>query len=189
MGTYWQVTLRQRISAGHPALRELYLLAAVIDKVRSGHLLEALDALAGRFIAVEAAIQDGWNIAKHLEVAVPSDQAIAFTELQLAAQRHNNMVAKAHGLEGKGAWRIGGGRNWQGGGKDRGKSCLSARLVPLLENKLSGSVFEDCFRDSFWGEEDYTDAWVLCSVKFCQLMYGGGQGLRVVEIRRFIGNR
>ncbi|CAK9117514.1 unnamed protein product, partial [Durusdinium trenchii] len=129
VGTYWQVTLRQRHPAGHPALRELFLLATAIDKIRSGHLLESLDALAGRFIAVEAAIQDGWNVARHLEVAVPSDQSIAPTELQLAARRHSHLVAKAHGVEGKGAWRNSGGRGWQsgGGGKDGGKSWWRAR--------------------------------------------------------------
>ena len=44
VGTYWQVTLRQRHPAGHPALRELFLLATAIDKIRSGHLLESLFA-------------------------------------------------------------------------------------------------------------------------------------------------
>ena len=129
VGTYWQVTLRQRHPAGHPALRELFLLATAIDKIRSGNLLESLDALAGRFIAVEAAIQDGWSVARHLEVAVPSDQAIAPTELQLAARKHSNLVAKAHGYEGKGTWRNAGGRGWQsgGGGKDGGKSWWRSR--------------------------------------------------------------
>lgn len=124
VGTYWQISLKHRYNAGHPALRELFLLATVIDRVRSGQLLEALDALAGRFIAVEAATHDGWNVAKHLEVAVPAEQAIAPAELQLAARRHNSMVLKAQGYEGKGKWRYAsGGRGWSatGSSKDEGK--------------------------------------------------------------------
>lgn len=103
VGTYWQINLKHRYHQGHPALRELYLLATVIDRIRGGQLLEALDALAGRFIAVEAATHDGWNVARHLEVAVPSEQAIAPAELHLAARRHQNMIYKAQGFEGKGA--------------------------------------------------------------------------------------
>ena len=92
----------------------------MIDGIRGGRLLEALDALAGRFIAVEAATHDGWNIAKHLEVAVPSEQAIAPAELQLAARRHNNLVSRAQGFEGKGTWRYAaGGRGWGSGGGGR----------------------------------------------------------------------
>lgn len=121
---YWQISLKHRYSPGRPALRELYPLATVIDRVRGGQLLEALDALAGRFIAVNAATHDGWNIAKQLEVAVPADQAIAPAELQLAARRHYNMISKAQGYEGKGAWRsTGGGRGWGnfGGGREESK--------------------------------------------------------------------
>lgn len=124
VGTYWQISLKHRYNAGHPALRELFLLATVIDRVRSGQLLEALDALAGRFIAVEAATHDGWNVARHLEVAAPAEQAIAPAELQLAARRHNNMIPRAQGFEGKGKWRYAaGGRGWSSGGgaKDEGK--------------------------------------------------------------------
>ena len=92
----------------------------MIDGIRGGRLLEALDALAGRFIAVEAATHDGWNIAKHLEVAVPSEQAIAPAELQLAARRRNNLVSRAQGFEGKGTWRYAaGGRGWGSGSGGR----------------------------------------------------------------------
>lgn len=45
-----------------------------------------------------------------------------------------------------------------------------------LHGKLRGTMFEDCFRSSFWTFEDFKDAWALCSVKFCQLMHGGGVG-------------
>lgn len=125
VGTYWQINLKNRYHAGHPALRELYLLATVIDRLRGGQLLEALDALAGRFIAVEAATHDGWNIAKHLEVAVtvPSEQAIAPAELQLAARKHYNLVARAQGYDGKGSWRSSGsGRGWgSSSNRDDGK--------------------------------------------------------------------
>ena len=45
-----------------------------------------------------------------------------------------------------------------------------------FDRKVRGTVIEDCFRDSFWTHEDYLDAWSLCSVKFCQLLHGGGVG-------------
>ena len=45
-----------------------------------------------------------------------------------------------------------------------------------LEGKVRGTMFEDCFRTSFWTEEDYLDAWSLCSLKFCQLLHGGAVG-------------
>ena len=45
-----------------------------------------------------------------------------------------------------------------------------------LESKLSGTLLEDVFRESFWTEEDYVEGWTLASVKFCQQMHGGSLG-------------
>ena len=144
VGTYWQITLKHRYTNGHPALRELFLLASVIDRIRGGQLLEALDALAGRFIAVEAATHDGWQVARHLEVAVPSEQAIAPAELQLAARRHNNLISKAQGFEGKGKWRYpAGGRGWGSGGSSKDEGKGRARRRTTKARSEGGAVQEE----------------------------------------------
>ena len=100
--SYWQITLRPRHGAFAPAMRELFLLASAIDKIRSGHLLAALDFLAGRFMAVESAISEGWTMARFLEVCEPEEEQVAPAELQLQARRHGQLIARAHGDEGKG---------------------------------------------------------------------------------------
>ena len=53
-----------------------------------------------------------------------------------------------------------------------------------LEQKLHGSRFDDIFFESFWTPEDYTDAWVFLSTKFCQQLHGGDLGFRVGPLRK-----
>ena len=116
--SYWQITLRPRHGAFAPAMRELFLLGSAIDKIRSGHLLAALDYLSGRFMAVESAISEGWTMARFLEVCTPEEEQVAPAELQLQARRHGQLIARAHGNEGKGKGSSGG-RPWSpyaGGG-------------------------------------------------------------------------
>lgn len=92
-------------------MRELFLLGSAIDRIRSGHLLTALDYLAGRFMAVESAISEGWTMARFLEVCTPEEEQVAPAELQLQARKHGQLIARAHGAEGKGKGQ-GGGRPW-----------------------------------------------------------------------------
>ena len=69
-----------------------------------------------------------------------------------------------------------------------GKKCRSLFPFPnvwkRLEEKLRGSLFDDIFFDSFWGQDDFVDAWTFLSVKFCQQLHGSDLGFREGPLRK-----
>lgn len=90
-------------------VRELYSLAQVIDCLRAGHLSQAADGLAARFIAVHQALEDGnWSAASALELFTLEAPTSASTSTLLMAQKHNRLLAKSQG--------------WSSGYKGRGSS-------------------------------------------------------------------
>ena len=96
--------------------RELFLLANLIDLLRTGQLARLGDGMASRFLALQQASLDGhWNAARHLEIHTPELQTAAGAAMTLAARRHAKIVDKAKGLDsykergdgGKGTWAKG----------------------------------------------------------------------------------
>ena len=103
-------------------MRELYALAQAIDLLRGGHLPEAADALAGRFVAVHTALAEGgWATASQLELYPLEPVQSASVSTMLQAQRHKRLVQKSQGITGY-RWGSGGagkgkGNGWQEKGK------------------------------------------------------------------------
>lgn len=146
ISTHWQIALRPKHGHQHPALRELYLLAGVIDQIRGGLLIQALDCLAARFMAAESAVTEGWAVSRHLEIMTPESEMITPAEVQLQARKHDALLARAQGKGGPPwqyhgrQWQPYGGRGSKGekgekgqkggkgrGGKDKGKKGGKAR--------------------------------------------------------------
>ena len=92
---YWQIALRPR----HPCPSRTVSCSG--DGSGESRTI-ALDALAARFMAVENAVSEGWSVSRHLEILTPEDETITPAELQLQARRHGDLLARAHGSEGKG---------------------------------------------------------------------------------------
>lgn len=69
-----------------------------------------------------------------------------------------------------------------------GEKCRSLFPFPNVwkrfEAKLRGSLFDDIFFDTFWGMEDFVDAWTFLSVKFCQQLHGSDLGFRDGALRK-----
>ena len=97
---YWQgekvmAYLNQVILSHHPVnqvsirnQRELTTLAMAIDYMLEGSYVKALDLLIQRFKAVEASLgENGWSMARHLELIPPSMAALAtLDEKDMAAK-------------------------------------------------------------------------------------------------------
>ena len=70
--------------------RELKTLALAIDHLLAGRLSEACDLLAQRFRAVEASHQEGWAVARHLEVIGDSAvSSLTDREREVAVRQEN----------------------------------------------------------------------------------------------------
>lgn len=98
--------------------RELFLLANLIDLLRTGALPQLGDGMAARFLAIQQATMDGqWTAARYLEIHNPEVLTAAGAAVTLAARRHAKVVDKAKGVDSlqksDGKW---------GGGKGRGGS-------------------------------------------------------------------
>ena len=123
IGSYFSLMIKPYHPNSHPMVRELYSLAQVIDSLRAGNLPQAADGLAGRFIAVHQALEDGhWGAASGLEVYPLESASSASATVLLQAQRHRKLVAKAQGTyyqpKGKG-YNYGGKGNQQNWYQDR----------------------------------------------------------------------
>ena len=130
IASYFSLMIRPYHPPTHPMVRELYSLAQTIDCLRSGQLGLAADALAGRFVAVHQALEDGgWASASALEIHPLETASSASVAMLLKAQKHRRLLAKSQGWEGPKQNKGGGGKggwqqNWtyQGGkGKEKGK--------------------------------------------------------------------
>ena len=72
--TYFNLILRSRYRPVVREMRELYLMSNVIDLVRSGNVVKALDLLAARFFALEQARQDIWRLLSRRKRRSPLPQ-------------------------------------------------------------------------------------------------------------------
>lgn len=109
--TYFRLQIQPSFSTSQRELRELHHLAAVMDALRSGKLLEAGDALA-RFIAIHQSLLDSnWHTARHMEL-YPMDEGLAASPaLVLATRKHSKLVQKTQGTYSEeGAYNRGRGR-------------------------------------------------------------------------------
>ena len=118
--TYYQLVLKPHLDTKTRDAKEIALLAHSLDLLREGQLLEVVDILAARLLAVETATRQGWATARHLEVFGEPDGAVP-AHILLEAQRHSRQVEKAGG---KGSWSRS--QTWapwgaDGGGKGKGK--------------------------------------------------------------------
>lgn len=95
---YYNLVLRTKHRTQLREMRELYLMANIIDMVRSGEVLKAMDMAAARFFSLEQALQDGgWEVARHLEIAVPEESSITGPAMALEAMKYGKMIEKARG--------------------------------------------------------------------------------------------
>lgn len=113
--------------------RELFLLANLIDLLRTGALAQLGDGLAARFLAIQQATLDGqWQAARYLEIFNPEVLTAAGAAMTLAARRHAKIVDKAKGVEpwtrqegkgkgGKPRGSVGWGQDYYGEGPSPGK--------------------------------------------------------------------
>ena len=120
--SYFQVILKPQLGAPNGPIREMYLIATVLDVLRKGHLSQVGDSLAARFFALHQSQLDGhWQAAKHLEIHSMDEATSTTTAVLLQTRRHARVVAKAQGLDYQGGgWRSGWGRGRSGKG-NKGK--------------------------------------------------------------------
>ncbi len=124
IATYFNLLIRPYHQASHPMVRELYSLSQVIDHLRSGLLAQAADGLAGRFIAVHQALEDGnWSAAAALEMYPLEQPSSASTSTLLMAQKHRRLLQKSQGYQpfgkGRGSYHRGKG-GWSGQDQQKG---------------------------------------------------------------------
>lgn len=121
--SYFQVILKPQLGNSSAPVREMFLIATVLDLLRKGHLSQVGDALAARFFALHQSQIDGhWQAAKHLEIHALDEATSTTTAVLLQTRRHAKMAAKAQGWDlPNGSWRSGWGRGRGGkGGKWKG---------------------------------------------------------------------
>ena len=94
--------------------RELYLIAVLLDLLRSGQLERLADGLAARFLALQTAAMDGsWTAARHLEIFTPDQATAGGAAVTLAARKHAKVLEKVKGFDARqdnsrGSWN----RQW-----------------------------------------------------------------------------
>ena len=101
--------------------REMYLIAVLLDLLRSGQLDKVADGLAARFMALQTAVIDGgWQAARHLEIYTPDIAMPGGPSVTLAARKHAKVLEKVQGKDsrsdryGSRAWnRPWGTQSWQ----------------------------------------------------------------------------
>ena len=113
--SYFQILLRPQLGAVTGPIREMFLIASVLDQLRSGNLSAVGDGLAARFFALHQSILDGgWAAARHLEIFALEETSATTTAMLLQTRRHAKLAAKAMGAE------VGYAPNWWRGGRGRG---------------------------------------------------------------------
>ena len=86
--------------------RELYLLAVLLDLLRSGQLERLADGMSARFMALQTAVMDGsWAAARHLEVYTPDQATPGGPAITLAARKHAKVLEKVKGSDSRGDQR------------------------------------------------------------------------------------
>ncbi len=160
--SYFQVILKPQLGATSGPVREMFLIATVLDLLRKGHLSQVGDSLAARFFALHQSQLDGhWQAAKHLEIHSLDEATSTTTAVLLQTRRHARIAAKAQGLEypsgswgagwnrkgkgGKGRWHDG---EWKGAphkggkGKEKGKKGKSSQGKGATEKAADWSQKE-----------------------------------------------
>lgn len=103
LSSYFQIVARPQMTGKIRDLRELETIARCLDYLKEGKLAEVGDALAGRFMAVEAAaLTNSWQDAQHLEVIPAHHGGVTSPAVLLQAQRHAKQVEKATS---RGPWK------------------------------------------------------------------------------------
>ena len=101
LSSYFQIVARPQMAGKVRDLRELETIARCLDYLKLGRLADVGDALAGRFMAVEAAaLANSWQDAQHLEVVPAHHSGVTSPAVLLRAQRHAKQVEKATGRPG-----------------------------------------------------------------------------------------
>ena len=122
--SYFQILLRPQLGPVTGPIREMFLIASVLDQLRSGNLSAVGDGLAARFFALHQSILDGgWAAARHLEIFALEDASATTTAMLLQTRRHAKLAAKAMGTESGYApnwWRVGRGRGGKGSKGQKG---------------------------------------------------------------------
>ena len=124
--TYYQLHIKPHYAQQKGPMRDIALMARVLDTIRAGSIGRACDMLAGHFLAAHQALMDqSWVQAKYLEVIEPEEQNATSAAILLEARKHAKTTLKAESFD---AWLPGKGwqRPWQGSGKggwpsDKGK--------------------------------------------------------------------
>ena len=114
--------LKPQLGSTSGAVREMFVIATVLDLLRKGQLSQVGDTLAARFFALHQSQLDGnWQAAKHLEIHSMDEATSTTTAVLLQTRRHAKMAAKAQGLDYPGGgWISGWGRGRLGkGGKSK----------------------------------------------------------------------
>ena len=120
--SYFQVILKPQLGSTTGAVREMFVIATVLDLLRKGQLSQVGDTLAARFFALHQSQLDGnWQAARHLEIHSMDEATSTTTAVLLQTRRHARMAAKAQGLDFPGGgWTSGWGRGRSGkGGKNK----------------------------------------------------------------------
>ena len=124
--TYYQLHIKPHYAQHKGPMRDIALMARVLDTIRAGAIGRGCDMLAGHFLAAHQALMDqSWVQAKYLEVIEPEEQNATSAAILLEARKHAKTSLKAETFE---AWLPGKGwqRPWQASGKgswqaDKGK--------------------------------------------------------------------
>lgn len=96
--TYFMLQIKPSFPTHLRELQEMFHLAAVIDSLRQGDLLQTGDALAARFVAIHQSMLDAnWNTARHMELHSMDEGLAASPALVLATRKHSRMILKSQG--------------------------------------------------------------------------------------------
>ena len=109
MSSYFSLMLRPYYPTSSRDMKELYLLATMIDQLRQGRLGALGDAMGSRFIAIQTAMSEGnWRSAQYLEMHPLDSGTPAPVSLLLEARKHARLIDKSQKQEeyrGKGNWK------------------------------------------------------------------------------------
>ncbi len=109
MTSYFSLMLRPYYPTTSRDMKELYLLATMIDQLRQGRLGALGDAMGSRFIAIQTAMSEGnWRSAQYLEMHPLDSGTPAPVSLLLEARKHARLIDKSQKQEdyrGKGNWK------------------------------------------------------------------------------------
>ena len=158
--SYFNLLIRPYHNSNSRDLKELHLLAACMDELRSGSLGKLGDSLASRFLAVHTALNEGsWRAAQYLEIHPLEPAQGAPTSLLLEAQKHSKMVNKSRGHEEWGR-RTGEADGWKwsnkggdGKGKTKGGKGKEQGKGGRYEGGGKGKWQNQTWRRNWWSDQ------------------------------------